>query len=219
MIANFPVKEPQRVAGVTEEKKYSNHLMALIAFLPWLVYIFASGGNHWGIATAGGAITCVIYLVMLRQQTTTIKLMDWTTLAFFVTASILTIGLHSTILPVYQVMIIWSFYAVAGWASIALGKPFTVAYAREEQPPEVWDLPIFHRLNWILTLFWCSLFTLNVGIGLIAALAGGNLGKLVGFLIPAGLLIYGIVFSKRFPTRYITRVNAAAAASESASTA
>jgi hypothetical protein len=143
--------------------------------------------------------------------------MDLTTLAFFVTASILMIGLHSTILPVYQVMIIWSFYAVAAWASIAVGEPFTAAYAREEQPPEVWDLPIFHRLNRIMTLFWCGLFSVNVGFGAIAVMVGGNLGRLVpGFLIPTGLLIYGFVFSKRFPMRYVARVNAAGAAGENA---
>ena len=112
-------------------------------------------------------------------------------------------------------MIIWSFYAVAGWASIALGLPFTAAYAREEQPPEVWDLPIFHRLNRIMTLFWCGLFSVNVGFGALAVLVGGNLGKLVpGFLIPTGLLIYGFVFSARFPMRYVARVNASGAAAE-----
>ena len=147
----------------------------------------------------------------------TIKLMDWTTLAFFVTASILTIGLHSNVLATYQVMIIWSFFAVAGWASVILGRPFTAAYAREEQPPEVWDLPIFHRLNWIMTLFWCGLFSVNVGFGVIAVMVGGNLGRLVpGFLIPTGLLIYGFVFSRRFPMRYVARVNASGAAAESA---
>jgi hypothetical protein len=204
---------------VTEKRKFSSKLIALLASLPWLVYVLASGGNHWGVATAGGTIMCLVYLAILRRQTT-IKLMDWTTLAFFVTASILMIGLHSTILPVYQVMIIWSFYAIAGWASIAVGRPFTTAYAREEQPPEAWDLPIFHRLNRIMTLFWCGLFSVNVGFGLIAAMVGGNLGKLVpGFLIPAGLLVYGFVFTKRFPMRYVARVNAAGAASESASTA
>ena len=200
---------------MAEEKKYSGKLIALLAFLPWLVYAFAAGDNHWGVATAGGTITCLFYLAVLRRQIT-IKLMDWTTLAFFVTASILMIGLHSTILPVYQVMIIWSFYAVAAWASIAVGEPFTAAYAREEQPPEVWDLPIFHRLNRIMTLFWCGLFSVNVGFGAIAVMVGGNLGKLVpGFLIPTGLLIYGFVFSKRFPMRYVARVNAAGAAGES----
>jgi hypothetical protein len=199
---------------VAEQKKSPGKLVALLAFLPWLVYIFAAVGNHWAVATAGGTIVCLGYLAMLRRQTT-IKLMDWTTLAYFVTASILMIGLHSTALPVYQVMIIWSFYAVAGWTSIAMGRPFTAAYAREEQPPEVWDLPIFHRLNRIMTLFWCGLFSVNVGFGGIAVMVGGNLGKLVpGFLIPTGLLIYGFVFSKRFPPRYVQRFNAAAVAGE-----
>lgn len=201
---------------MAEEKKISGKQMALLAFLPWLIYIFASGANHWGVATVGGTIMCLVYLATLRRQTT-IKLMDWTTLAFFVTALILTIGLHSTVLATYQVMIVWSFYAVAGWTSVVLGKPFTAAYAREEQPPEVWDLPIFHRLNWIMTLFWCGLFSVNVGFGAIAVMVGGNLGRLVpGFLIPTGLLIYGFVFSKRFPMRYVARVNAAGAAAESA---
>jgi hypothetical protein len=201
---------------VAEEKKFSGKVIALFAFLPWLVYIFASGGNHWGVATAGGTIMCLVYLAVLRRQAT-IKLMDWTTLAFFVIASILTIGLHSAVLATYQVMIIWSFYAIAGWASVVLGRPFTAAYAREEQPPEVWDLPIFHRVNWIMTLFWCGLFSVNVGFGVIAVMVGGNLGRLVpGFLIPMGLLIYGFVFSRRFPMRYVARVNAGGAAAESA---
>jgi hypothetical protein len=201
---------------MAEEKKIPGKLMALLAFLPWLIYIFASGGNHWGVATAGGTVMCLVYLAMLRRQTT-IKLMEWTTLAFFVTASILTIGLHSTVLATYQVMIIWSFYAVAGWASVVLGRPFTVAYAREEQPPEVWDLPIFHRVNWIMTLFWCGLFTVNVGFGAIAVMVGGNLGRLVpGFLMPMGLLIFGLIFTKHFPKRYVAHVNAAGAAPASA---
>jgi hypothetical protein len=201
---------------MAEEKKIPGKLMALLAFLPWLIYIFASGGNHWGVATAGGTVMCLVYLAMLRRQTT-IKLMEWTTLAFFVTASILTIGLHSTVLATYQVMIIWSFYAVAGWASVVLGRPFTVAYAREEQPPEVWDLPIFHRVNWIMTLFWCGLFTVNVGFGAIAVMVGGNLGRLVpGFLMPMGLLIFGLIFTKHFPKRYVAHVNTAGAAPASA---
>jgi hypothetical protein len=68
-----------------------------------------------------------------------------------------------------------------------------------------------------MTLFWCGLFSVNVGFGAIAAMVGGNLGKLVpGFLIPTGLLIFGFSFSKRFPTRYVARVHAGGAAGESA---
>ena len=148
---------------------------------------------------------------MLRRQTT-IKLMDWTRLAFFVTASILTIGLHSDGLAIYQVMIIWSFYAVAGWASVVLGKPFTAAYAREEQPPEVWDLPIFRRVNWILTLFWCGLFSVNVGFGVIAR-DGRRQPRQAGAGIfdTDRIVDLRLRFHQRFPMRYVARVNAAGA--------
>lgn len=201
---------------MAEEKKYSGKVIALFALLPWLVYVFASGANHWGVATAGGAIMCLVYFSVLGRQTT-IKLMDWTTLGFFVTASVLVIGLRSNVLATWQVMIIWSFYAIAAWASVVVRRPFTTAYAREEQPPEVWELPIFHRVNWIMTLFWCGLFSVNVGFGAIAVMVGGNLGRLVpGFLIPTALLIYGFVFSARFPLRYIARVNAGGAVGENA---
>ena len=201
---------------MAEGKKYSGKVIALFAFLPWLVYVLASGAGHWDVATAGGMIMCLVYLSVLSRQAT-IKPMDWTTLAFFLSAMVLTIGLRSNVLATYQVMIIWSFYALAGWGSVVLRWPFTAAYAREEQPPEVWELPIFHRLNWIMTLFWCGLFSVNVGFGAIAVLVGGNLGRLVpGFLIPTGLLIYGFYFSARFPIRYVARVNAGGAAAEAA---
>jgi len=192
---------------VRNEVNKPPRIVALFAFAPWIVYIAASAGQHWAIATAGGALACITYLAMLRRHST-IKLMDWTTLAFFVSASILMIGLHSTTLPEYHVMIIWSFYAVAGWASVVMQTPFTTAYAREEQPPEVWDLPIFRRINWILTFFWCGLFSVNVGFGAVAAIIGGNFGKLVpGFIIPTALLIFGFIFSARFPIHYIQRAN------------
>ena len=199
---------------VHKENQKPPKLVALFAFLPWLVYIFASAGQNWAIATAGGAVTCVMYLALLRRHST-IKLMDWTTLAFFLTASILMIGLHSTTLPEYQVMIIWSFYAVAGWASVVMQAPFTTAYAKEEQPPEVWELPIFRRINWLLTFFWCGLFSVNVGFGAAAAMVGGNFGKLAaGFIMPTALLIFGFIFSARFPIYYIQRANAAEAAED-----
>jgi hypothetical protein len=197
---------------VRKEVNKPPRIVALFAFLPWIVYIVGSAGQHWAIATAGGTLACIIYLAMLRRHST-IKLMDWTTLAFFISASVLMIGLHSTRLPVYQVMIIWAFYAVAGWSSVIMQKPFTTAYAREEQPPEVWDLPIFRHINWILTLFWCGLFSVNVGFGAAAALIGGNFGKLVlGFLIPTALLIFAFIFSARFPLYYVQRANSAEAA-------
>ncbi len=200
-----------------QEKKAPGKL-ALLSFVPWLLYIFATGSNHWGIATGGGAILFILYLVIVNRRST-IKLMDWTALAIFLTGTFLVIGLRWAAFPIYHVIMIWSFFAVAAWTSIGIGKPFTLAYAREEQPfPEIWNLPVFVRLNQIMALFWAGLFSVNVGFALLAFRIGGDFGKLVpGFLIPTAVLICGFVFNVRFPPRYVVRFNERAAASAAAS--
>ena len=191
---------------MAEQKKLSGVAIGLMAFLPWLLYGFASGANYWRVATGGGLILCLVYLALLLRRSISIKLMDWTTLTVFAIGSVLMIGLHSTVFPAYHVVVIWSCFAVAAWSSVVIGHPFTAAYARENAPPEFWDNPIFLRLNLMMTLFWCGLLTVNVGFAVIGVIIGGNLGKLVpGFALPMVLLIFGFVFNSRFPARYLAR--------------
>lgn len=185
-----------------EKSSGGGGLIALLGFLPWLVYGVSSGAGHWTVATAGGVIVSLPSLSVLRRRSM-IKLMDWTALAFFLTAAVLMIGLRSTAFPAYHVIVIWSFFAVAAWGSIIVAEPFTTAYAREQAPPEVWDHPAFRRLNVILTVTWCLIFTVNVGFAVLSVLTGSKLG--LGFLLPTALLIFGFVFSRRFPQRYQAR--------------
>jgi intracellular septation protein A len=201
--ARLSAKEGARVA---EQKKLSGVASGLMAFLPFVLYGFAAGANHWRVATGGGLILCLVFLAVRLRRRISIKLMDWTTLTFFVIASVLMLGLRSTVFPAYSVVVIWSCFAVAAWSSVVIGHPFTVAYARENEPPEFWDNPIFIRLNLVMTLFWCGLLTVNAGFAVIGVIIGGNLGKLVpGFALPTALLIFGFVFNSRFPARYLAR--------------
>jgi intracellular septation protein A len=177
-----------------------------MAFMPWLLYGFASGTNHWRVATGGGFILCLVYLIVLRSRGTAIKLMDWTTLTVFVIGSVMMIGLRSTVFPVYAVVVIWSCFATAAWSSVVVGRPFTAAYARESAPPEFWDNPVFIRLNLVMTLFWCGLMTVNVGLAATGVIIGGMFAKVaLGFALPTTLLICGFVFNSRFPARYLAR--------------
>lgn len=191
---------------MVEQKKLSGVVIGLMSFLPFLLYGVASGANHWRVATGGGLILCLVFLAVRRRRGISIRLMDWTTLTFFVIGSVLMIGLHSTVFPAYNVVVIWSCFAFAAWSSVVIGHPFTAAYARETAPPEFWDHPIFIRLNLVMALFWCGLLTVNVGFAVIGAIIGGNFGKLVpGFALPTALLIAGFVFNSRFPARYLAQ--------------
>ena len=191
---------------MAERKKSSDRAIGVLAFAPWILYGVASGFNHWRVATGGGLILCVVYLAVLSRRGISIKLNDWTTLIFFVIASVMMIGLRSTTFTVYSAVIIWTCFALGAWGSVAVGHPFTEVYAREKAPREFWENPVFIRLNVLMTLVWCGLMTVNIGFAVIGVMVGGNLAKpLLGFALPAVLLVSGFIFNGRFPARYLAR--------------
>lgn len=158
---------------MADEKKDPGRWAARLALIAWVVYSVASGVHYWDLATGGGLALCMVALFEMARSGAA-KLWDWTSLAFFATAAVIMIGLHSTAFPIYHVVVIWSFFAAAAWGSVVLGMPFTEAYAREEAPRESWDHPVFHRFNWIVTLFWCGLLSVNVGFAVLSVHIGGN---------------------------------------------
>jgi len=177
-----------------------------MAFAPWILYGFASGFNHWRIASGGGLILVLAYLAVMIRRDISIKLPDWVTLSFFVIASVMMIGLRSTTFTVHSAVVVWACFAGAAWGSVVLGRPFTAAYARENAPPEFWEHPVFNRLNLLMTLVWCGLMTVNIGFAVIGVIVGGNLAKpILSYALPMALLVSGFVFNGRFPARYLAR--------------
>jgi len=188
---------------VAEENKVSGLPLGLLAFLPFILFGCASAANHWRIATGGGLLLSLFYLGVLYRRGIVIKLMDWITLTVFIIGSVLTLGMRWALFPLYNEVLIWSCFAVAAWMSVAIGRPFTIAYARENAPPEFWQHPIFLRLNFVMSLFWSGLLSVNVGLAMIGVIIGGTFGRLVpGLALPMILLILGFVFNSRFPPRY-----------------
>jgi hypothetical protein len=180
--------------------------MTLMAFAPWILYGFASGFNHWRIAAGGGLILSLAFLALTTSRGASIKLPDWVMLAFFMIASVMIIGLKSTAFTVYSAVVVWTCFALAAWGSVAIGCPFTTAYARETAPPEFWEHPIFIRLNLLMTLVWCGLMTVNIGFAAVGVIVGGSLSKpLLSYGLPMVLVAAGFAFNNRFPARYLAR--------------
>ena len=46
--------------------------------------------------------------------------------------------------------------------SLAVGRPFTLQYAREQVAPEFWTSPAFVRTNYIITAVWALAFLVMV---------------------------------------------------------
>lgn len=138
------------------------------SFAIWVAYGTLVGMRRLPAAVLVGLAGTIGLLFFAVACHIKIQLLDWVMLGYFVTAAIVTFGLRSTTFANYGSVLIWSFYAAATWASILLGSPFTLQYARLSAPPERWSSPAFLRANQIISMVWGAAFVINIVLVVIA---------------------------------------------------
>jgi len=89
-------------------------------------------------------------------------------------------------------------------ASIALRQPFTLQYAREQTPAEVWSSPEFVRTNYVITGVWGLAFVVFV-IADLLLLYAPSLPPRVGILATVAAFVAAIKFTGWYPERMKAR--------------
>jgi len=88
--------------------------------------------------------------------------------------------------------------AAMAFGSVIIKMPFTVPYAKERSPPEMWVMPHFIIVNRILTLFWGFLF-IGICISLVWVRHCGQVSGLIQWIVPALLFVAGFKFTTWYP--------------------
>jgi all-trans-retinol 13,14-reductase len=172
-------------------------------FAAWIIYGILSAYGHW-IAASLGALVVAIAILAHEYSCHAVKIMNCTAAAFFAFSLVATIAMGPALFKNYNPLLTWSVFAIVTWVTLLIGFPFTLQYAREQAPREIWDHPLFVRLNVILTVAFGLMFTVNAGLGLVGVGTGHVLT--IGVLLPVLLLVSCLVFSAQYPKRYIKRV-------------
>jgi hypothetical protein len=81
--------------------------------------------------------------------------------------------------------------------SIATRRPFTLQYAKEETPREIWNQPGFIRTNYVITAVWALAFTAMVAADLVMV----DLPN-IPLQVSVGVTVVALVGAIRFTTRY-----------------
>ena len=146
------------------------------------------GVKRWPLdRPALGALGIALAILAHEYSRHAVKILNCTAAAFFAFSLVTTIAVGSTLFKNYNAFLIWSVFAIVTWVTLLLGFPFTIQYAREQAPPEVWDNPLFRRLNMILTVAFGLVFTVNAGLGAIALITGHLLTLRARFGLPRRL--------------------------------
>ena len=82
----------------------------------------------------------------------------------------------------------------------ALGRPFTLQYAREQVAPELWASPEFIRTNYVITAVWALAFAVLVIADLIL-LYRPDLSPRLGIFLTIAALVGAVKFTSWYPER------------------
>ncbi len=84
--------------------------------------------------------------------------------------------------------------------SLVVGRPFTLQYAREQAPPEVWNSPEFARTNWVITLVWFGAFAVLIAADLVL-LYMPDVPHRISILVTIAALYGAFKFTVTYPDR------------------
>jgi len=84
--------------------------------------------------------------------------------------------------------------------TMAVGRPFTLQYAREQVAPELWASPEFIRTNYVITAVWALAFAVLVIADLIL-LYRPDLSPRIGILLTIAALVGAVKFTSWYPER------------------
>ncbi len=110
----------------------------------------------------------MLAIVALEIRTRSVKIIDCTSLAFFLLAIVELTTIREGYFIRYQTIFGWGLFAVAAWVTMIIGVPFRLQYAQERAPHELWDKPLFRRVHFRLSVAWAVIFTVDTILAAIA---------------------------------------------------
>ena len=132
----------------------------LLAFAPWVVFLLFSLG-HSLFSLQMGIVSASLVAVVLGVLGIHRGLLLWTGLAFFAFA-VVTVVLWPQMTVIRLLGVLANGFLLGmTLSSMATGRPFTEAYAREHVPRELWASPAFRHACFVTTGIWGGVFLVS----------------------------------------------------------
>jgi hypothetical protein len=89
---------------------------------------------------------------------------------------------------------------VFAFGSILLRNPFTLEYAKEQVEEDVWDTPLFRKVNYRITLAWALAFSFSALAGLYGVIVLDTSDNFwTGWILQIGAMLFAVAFTEWYP--------------------
>jgi hypothetical protein len=173
----------------------------LLAFAPFIVFVVVERIVGVPAGLAAGALASAALLARdLLSRERAAKVLEIGTVILFGTLALYALAFHPA----------WSVAAVrlrvdAGLlaivlVSIAIRRPFTLQYAREQAAAELWSHPVFVRTNYVISAAWGAAFAAMV-VADIVLVYMPQVPRAAGIAVTVVALMAAVKFTARYPER------------------
>ena len=181
----------------------------LLAFLPFIV--FAVFDRVLGVVPALCAAAALSAVFLVRDWLTpgrTVKVLEIGTVLLFGGLAVYALVAHTEWSLLGVRLRVDAGLLVVVLASMLIGQPFTLQYAKERTPPEVWTRPGFKRVNHVITAAWAVAFALMV-LADVAMIYVPALPLWVGIAVTIAAIVGAIRFTQWYPEHMRAKFQAA----------
>ncbi len=169
----------------------------LLSLSPWVIMWVLGGPKTLGFAvwiSLGIALAVSGFGVYRRN----IKILDIGTLVFFASIAVASLFVSKEWLSDWGIFMAGPALLLIVLVSIAIKQPFTIQYAKEQVPREVWEHPLFYSINVTIAWVWAAEFTLLSASNLVAIYISSP--KIVfRLVIPVAGFVTAALFSRWYP--------------------
>ena len=131
----------------------------LFSFAPWLCFMFIAQGSLLRLKI--GLVVALVLSVAMGALGLHRGVILWAGLAFFGYATAAVLGFEHMWTIQHMGILAHGTLALSTWYTLAVGRPFTLEYAKDHAPREMWTHPAFIATNNLLTGVWGAVFTLG----------------------------------------------------------
>jgi hypothetical protein len=180
------------------------------SFAPWIAFWILVGNVDFRTALIVACALAVIHALREARGGGGVKVLDVGTAAAFAILLGLTFTTDEAFLELWMQPLGNGALLVIALASVALGRPFVLTYAKEETPAELWHEPVFLRTVAIITWAWIAAFAVMTLSSLVPPLVDpsatlrdedATLVVVFYWVIPTVALGSAILFTRRYPER------------------
>ena len=176
----------------------------LLAFAPFIAFAVVErlASPTTGLVAGAVVSTCLLLRDLIRGKTA--KVLEVGTAILFAGLALYALLTRPAWSVIGVKLVVDAGLLLIVLASMALRRPFTLQYAREQVAQELWDLPAFVRTNYVITAAWGLAFAVMVAAEL-ALLTVPGMPPRLGI----AAIILALVGAVKFTDWYPDRVKAA----------